>query len=168
MGFAQTQPPSRYSEPRFPKERIPMWKQVEEAVGKGLPKTAIEKLDLIIEQTLRDQAYPESALAIARKIRLQSDIQGGNPAQAIELLGKEFQSAPDQVKPALQNRFAHKGQLSSHAHKGLFQRLDGATVISVPPYALNQEYSSRTRRETSCSLQDLHSLRHRMFSLGLG
>ncbi|MCY2999582.1 MAG: hypothetical protein NT168_15905, partial [Planctomycetota bacterium] len=38
------QPPSRYSEPRFPKERIPMWKQVEEAIQKGLPKTAIEKL----------------------------------------------------------------------------------------------------------------------------
>ena len=152
MGFAQSQPPSRYSEPRFPKERIPMWKQVEEAVGKGLPKTAIEKLDEIIEQTLRDQAYPESALAIARKIRLQSDIQGGNPAQAIELLGKEFQSAPDQVKPALHAILGHWYWSYFESNRWQFQRrtqLAGESSEDIATWDLQRIFKEIDRQYSS-------------------
>ncbi|MFM8571485.1 MAG: hypothetical protein ACKOAU_07805, partial [Pirellula sp.] len=74
---APEQPTSRYREPGFPKERIPMWKKFEEAVNQGLPKTAIETLDQIIQQALNEKAYPEAALALAHKIRLESEIQGG-------------------------------------------------------------------------------------------
>lgn len=108
LGFQQSTPSdTRYSEPRFPKERIPMWKQVEEAVSKGLPKTAIEKLDQVIEQSLQSKAYPEAALAMARKIRLQSDIQGGDPAEAISLMQKTLDSANQQIKPALHGILGH-------------------------------------------------------------
>ncbi|MFY8073096.1 MAG: alpha-2-macroglobulin family protein [Pirellula sp.] len=105
------QPPEqtldRYNEPRFPKERIPMWKQVEEAIGKGLPKTAIEVLDQIIAKSLEAKAYPETALAMARKIRLESDIQGGEPAEAITRMRTVFETAPEQVKPALHAILGH-------------------------------------------------------------
>ncbi|MCE2785923.1 MAG: MG2 domain-containing protein [Pirellula sp.] len=101
------QPPSRYSEPKFPKERLPMWKQVEEAIQKGLPKTAIEKLEAIGQQALEQKAYPEAALALARKLRLQSDIQGGDPAEAILALSKELPTAPDPIKPALHAILGH-------------------------------------------------------------
>jgi hypothetical protein len=76
------QPPdqnvNRYSEPRFPKERIPMWKQVEDAIAKGLPKSAIEKLDQIIEQTLQNKAYqPKPSRAC--KTRLKKHQTKSNP-----------------------------------------------------------------------------------------
>ena len=36
------------------------WKQVDEAIQKGLPKTAIEHLDPIIAGAIKDKAYPGS------------------------------------------------------------------------------------------------------------
>ena len=37
-----------------------LWKEVNEAVKKGLPKTAVEKLKPIIEGATRDKAYAEA------------------------------------------------------------------------------------------------------------
>src|SRR5467141_3803374 len=39
------------------------WKKVDEAVGKGLPKTAVEALEPIITAALKDKAYGEVAKA---------------------------------------------------------------------------------------------------------
>ena len=39
------------------------WKKVDEAVQKGLPKTAIEALQPIIDGALKDKAYPEAIKA---------------------------------------------------------------------------------------------------------
>ena len=120
------QPPdqnvNRYSEPRFPKERIPMWKQVEDAIAKGLPKSAIEKLDQIIEQTLQNKAYPEAALAIARKIRIESEIQGSDPAEAITRMQNSLEKAPDQVKPALHAILGHWYWSYFEANRWQFQQ----------------------------------------------
>lgn len=113
--------PERTTEPRFPKERIPMWKQVEEALGKGLPKTAIEQLDRIIEQSLESKAYPEAALAKARKIRIECDIQGGDPSEAIVRMKKELESAPEQTKPALHAILAHWFWSYFEVHRWQFQ-----------------------------------------------
>ena len=78
------------------------WKKVEEAVQKGLPKTAIEALDPIIQGALRDQAYPEAAKAIARKIVLEGTIQGNKPEEKITRLEKEIAQAPPALAPILQ------------------------------------------------------------------
>src|SRR3954447_17629032 len=51
--------------------RADQWKKVDEAVAKGLPKTAIEHLNPIIEGALKDKAYPEAVKAIAKKISLE-------------------------------------------------------------------------------------------------
>ena len=40
------------------------WKAVDEAIQKGLPKTAIENLDRIIPKALEDQKYAEAIKAI--------------------------------------------------------------------------------------------------------
>ena len=53
------------------------WKQVQDAMGKGLPKTAIEKLDPIIAKATRYNHHDETIKAIAMKISLEGDIQGG-------------------------------------------------------------------------------------------
>src|SRR5688572_21110984 len=55
------------------------WKKVEEAIQKGLPGSAIEVLEPIIRDALRERAYPEAVKAIARKIVLEGNIQGNKP-----------------------------------------------------------------------------------------
>ena len=50
--------------------RDAQWKAVEDAAGKGLPRSAIEALEPIIAGALADHAYPEAIKAIGRKIAL--------------------------------------------------------------------------------------------------
>src|SRR4051794_27778477 len=52
------------------------WKKVDDAVNKGLPRTAIAELDPIIESAIKDKAYPEAIKAIAKKIGLEGNIEG--------------------------------------------------------------------------------------------
>ena len=44
--------------------RDAQWKAVEEAIKKGLPKTAITNLEPIIQGALKDKAYAEAVKAI--------------------------------------------------------------------------------------------------------
>ena len=46
------------------------WKRVQEAEDKRLPKTALERLDPIIDRALRARAYPEAVKALAKKVML--------------------------------------------------------------------------------------------------
>ena len=54
----------------FAASREAQWKEVEEAVKKGLPKTAIEKLEPIIRGALNDKAWGEATKAIARELSI--------------------------------------------------------------------------------------------------
>ena len=44
------------------------WKAVEDAINKGLPKTAIEKLEPIIAAAMNEEKYAEAIKAIGMKI----------------------------------------------------------------------------------------------------
>jgi len=57
--------------------RESLWRQVDNAIERGLPQTAIAILDQIIPEALADQAYAEATKAICLKIALQGQIQGG-------------------------------------------------------------------------------------------
>src|SRR6185503_13147508 len=83
------------------------WKKVDEAVQKGLPKTAIETLEPIIRDALRDKSYPEAVKAIARKIVLEGNIQGNKPEEKITRLQTELARAPQEIKPVLETLLAH-------------------------------------------------------------
>ncbi len=83
------------------------WKQVEEAAAKGLPKTAIERLDPIIVSALADKAYAEALKAIAQKISLEGGIQGDKAEEKIARLEAELAKAPDALKPLMQGLLAH-------------------------------------------------------------
>ena len=87
--------------------RVAAWKEVDDAIQKGLPKTAIEKLDPIIRDALRDRAYPEAVKAIARKIVLEGNIQGNKPEEKITRMEAEMARAPQEIKPVLQTILAH-------------------------------------------------------------
>ena len=78
------------------------WKKVDEAVNKGLPKTAIEALNPIIEGAIKEKAYPEAIKAIARKIGLEGIIQGNHPEEKIVRLQAEIAKSPAEMRPMME------------------------------------------------------------------
>ncbi|MEO8498499.1 MAG: hypothetical protein ABI614_25835, partial [Planctomycetota bacterium] len=74
---------------------------------KGLPKTAIEKLDPIIEQALADKAYAEAIKAIGQKISLEGNIQGNKPEEKVTRLQAEIDKAPAEMRPVLETILAN-------------------------------------------------------------
>src|SRR6266446_3295492 len=86
--------------------RDAQWKQVDEAIRKGLPKTAITNLDPIIQAALRDRAYAEAVKAIGRKIALEGNIQGNKPEEKITRLEAEIAKAPREMVPVMDTLLA--------------------------------------------------------------
>ena len=84
-----------------PGTREQLWKKVDEAVSKGLPKTAIERLEPIIAAALKDKAYPEAIKAIAQKIALEGNIQGNKPEEKVVRLKAEIARAPAEMVPVM-------------------------------------------------------------------
>ncbi|HKX60335.1 MAG TPA: alpha-2-macroglobulin family protein, partial [Verrucomicrobiae bacterium] len=82
------------------------WKAVDEAIQKGLPRTAITNLDLIIPAALQDKAYGEATKAIARKIVLEGNVQGNKAEEKITRMEAEIAKAPRELKPLLQTVLA--------------------------------------------------------------
>src|SRR6266481_1485013 len=83
------------------------WKKVDEAVNKGLPKTAITNLESIIQGALRDKAYAEATRAIGKKIALEGTIQGNKPEEKITRLEAEIGKAPREMVPVMNTLLAH-------------------------------------------------------------
>ena len=84
-----------------PGPREELWKKVDEAVSKGLPKTAIERLEPIIAAALKDKAYPEAIKAIARKIALEGNIQGNRPEERVTRMQAAIARAPAEMRPVM-------------------------------------------------------------------
>src|SRR6266480_3461497 len=91
----------------FASSRDAQWKDVDDAVSKGLPKQAIEKLDPIIQGALKDKAWGEATKAIARKIVLEGNIQGNKPEEKITRLEAEIVRAPKEIVPLLDTILAN-------------------------------------------------------------
>src|SRR5437016_3223927 len=87
--------------------RDAQWKKVDEAISKGLPRTAMEKLEPIIQGALKDKAWGEAAKAIARKIVLEGNIQGNKPEEKITRLEAEIGKAPKEIVPLLDTILAN-------------------------------------------------------------
>lgn len=87
--------------------RDDLWSQVDEAIDRGLPQTAIAVLDQIIPGALQDQAHAEATKAICLKIALEGRIQGGKAEEMIVLLQTEIAEAPDPMKPVMEAVLAH-------------------------------------------------------------
>src|SRR5262245_1900150 len=81
--------------------REDQWKKVDEAMKKGLPRTAIEYLNPIIEQAIKDKAYPEAIKAIGKKVALEGNIQGNKPEEKIVRMQAEIAKAPKEMVPVM-------------------------------------------------------------------
>jgi uncharacterized protein YfaS (alpha-2-macroglobulin family) len=90
-----------------PPSRAAQWRKVEEAVNKGLPKTAIQELEPIIESAMKDKAYPEAVKAVAKKIALEGTIQGNKPEERITRMKAEIAKAPKEMVPTMEALLAH-------------------------------------------------------------
>ena len=80
---------------------------MDEAVNKGLPKTAIQELEPIIAAALKDKDYPEAIRAIAKKIALEGNIQGNKPEERITRMKAEIAKAPKEMTPMMDAILAH-------------------------------------------------------------
>ncbi|MHB9010145.1 MAG: MG2 domain-containing protein, partial [Limisphaerales bacterium] len=87
-------------------ERGAAWKQVDEALAKGLPQTAIEVIEPIIQGALADQAWAEATKAISRKIAIEGQIQGAKAEEMITRLEAQLPAAPTAIRPLLQTVLA--------------------------------------------------------------
>src|SRR6266542_2579584 len=87
--------------------REAQWKEVDEAVAKGLPKSAAEKLGPIIQGALKDKAWGEATKAIARRIVLEGNIQGNKPEEKITRMEAEIAKAPKEIVPLLDTILAN-------------------------------------------------------------
>jgi len=87
--------------------RDSLWSQVDDALEKGLPRTAITVLEQIISGALEDQAHAEATRAICLKITLEGRIQGGKIEEMIVLLQVEIDEAPAPMKSVMETILAH-------------------------------------------------------------
>lgn len=87
--------------------REEQWKKVVEAQNKGLPKTAIDNLNPIIESAIKDKAYPEAIKAIAKKITLEGNIEGNKPEEKITRMQAAIATAPAEMHPVMNAILAH-------------------------------------------------------------
>ena len=78
------------------------WKKVDEAVQQGLPKTAIERLQPILDSALAETNYPVAIKAVGRKIALEGAIQGNKPEEKIIRMEAEIAKAPAAMQPMLE------------------------------------------------------------------
>ncbi|UCD53260.1 MAG: hypothetical protein JSW27_11560 [Phycisphaerales bacterium] len=87
--------------------RDDLWKQVDDAFAKGLPRTAIGILEEIIPLALEDQAYAEAVKAIAVKIDQEGHIQGDRAEEKIVRLEAEIADIPDPARSVAEAILAH-------------------------------------------------------------
>jgi len=82
-------------------------KQVDAAIKKGLPKTAIKHLEPIIEGALAEKKYAEAVKALAKKIAYEGQVQGRKAEENIVRLEAVIGEWPKEAKPVLETVLAH-------------------------------------------------------------
>ncbi len=88
--------------PAWAGTRDEQWKKVDDAISKGLPKTAIEALEPIITGAIQDKAYAEAIKAIAKKIAFEGNIQGNKPEEKIVRMKAEIAKSPPEMAPVME------------------------------------------------------------------
>ena len=83
------------------------WQEVEEALHNGLPKTAIESLNKILEIAQKEENYGEWITTLTKKIVIEATIQGNKPEEKVKRLKEELVNADPHIKPLLQTILAH-------------------------------------------------------------
>jgi hypothetical protein len=83
-------------------DRGPEWRGVDEAIGKGLPRTAVERLVEIEKSAIRAHHDAEAIRAIAHRIVLESQIEGGRAEERVIRMKAETARAPREMRPVME------------------------------------------------------------------
>ena len=86
----------------FSGPRDEQWKKVQDAINKGLPKTAIEELEPILGDAMKNKTYGMAIKAIGMKIALEGNIQGNKPEEKITRMQAEIAKAPEEMQPMME------------------------------------------------------------------
>jgi hypothetical protein len=87
--------------------RDEQWKAVEAAAKGKLPKTALERLEPIIQQALAEKAYPEAVKGIVWRCALETDSAQDAEVARITRLREETERAPAAMKPTMDTILGH-------------------------------------------------------------
>lgn len=87
-------------------DRSQAWAEVDKAVNNGLPKTAIEKLQPIIDDALAEGKLGEAARAMSKRIVLEGNIQGNKAEEKIYRLEAVIEKSDPKLKPILKTILA--------------------------------------------------------------
>lgn len=133
------------------------WRAVNDAVQKGLPKTAITNLEPIIAGALKDKAYPEAAKAIAKKIALEGTIEGNKPEERIVRLEAEMAKAPKEMTPVLETVLAEWYWRYFQQNRYRFMQRTAVAQMPQPP-ARGSARSADATRGCAKASRRLHDL----------
>jgi uncharacterized protein YfaS (alpha-2-macroglobulin family) len=104
-GFGRVSP--RTSEK--PSAREEEWNKVADAEKQGLPKTALERVNPILERALKEKDYPEAIKALVKKIELESRTEGefAGTAETIKRMRAAVATVPAEMRPVMHTILAH-------------------------------------------------------------
>jgi len=88
-------------------DRQKLWQEVEQAMEKRLPRTAIEKLEAIIADARQDEDFSEATRALAMKYIFEGAIEGSKPTHMVEQLRENIDEQPEEMQPLLNAALAN-------------------------------------------------------------
>lgn len=86
----------------FAESRTDLWDSVERHTREGKPKSAIAALDQIIPAAKGEKAWPEAVKAIARRIKLEGDLEGRKAEEKIKRLQAQLEKAEPEMLPVFE------------------------------------------------------------------
>jgi hypothetical protein len=84
-----------------------LWKEVDDALQQGLPRTALTNLDRLIPLTVEARSWGEAAKAIARKAMIEGTLESPQADERIRRLEQALDQAPNETLPVLKTILAH-------------------------------------------------------------
>ena len=97
MLFAQEDKKMKFSTERYKSD----WEKVTADESKGLPKSALEKVNAIYKKAKEDNNPSQSIKAVIHKVKYIGQVEEDAFAKALEELQKETESATSYAKPVL-------------------------------------------------------------------
>ncbi len=104
-GTAETPPENSDAEQETAAEAC--WDAAHEALGEGLPRTALKHIEPILENALEEENHAEAALAAGYKATIEGRIQGYKPEEVIGVLEAKIEEMPKEMHPVMHAILAH-------------------------------------------------------------
>ena len=82
-------------------QRQKLWKEVEQANKKSLPKSAVKLLDQIYDSAMQDKSYPEAVRALATKYTTLGNINQPAQPYIIRKLSDDVEDFPKEIRPIM-------------------------------------------------------------------